>query len=252
METLASVTANCEVSLSTRYWDSYLQCITTDHDPGLSEEDVTFDKCSKDKDFERLSGCPAIVMCVLAEMADHIQRANSKNMPATSTETAYYPTMLDKKRLQRWEELLMRPSSTCDDESRYHLMEAFRHAALVQFTRRVREIPYTSSIVQNHARLALQHIEGLDIGKLSVVGIWPMMIAGLELDEKDSPQLASALLQKINQTKALGGDEKMFSECESLVKLVWKERKESPTWEERSAVDWLKLSAQRGWTWCFW
>jgi hypothetical protein len=240
-ETLSAVSSNSGARLSSKYWKAYLRSINDLSDSDGSVEDLILQKCQEDRYFESLRGCPTVVMFVLAEIIEHLELRKLKD-PADQMLNA-------ERKYQRWENLLLRCSSSTLDVSMMHLMESFRYAVLVYLLRRIRKLPYTDSAVQGYVHLTLEHISCLDSARPGFNATWPKMIAGLELDELEYPHLATRLLNDIHNTYLIRTNlclDRKHDESEELLLSTWQQRRKCPTWEERVAVDWLDIATKDG------
>jgi Fungal specific transcription factor domain len=186
-------------------------------------------------------------MLVIAEITEHLElrRLGVLADDMTSSQIKY----------QRWENLLLRCHTSTDSESMMHLSESFRYATLVHLLRRVQRLPHTDPTVQSYVHLTLAHIFRLDTSKPGFNATWPKMIAGLELDEVEYPDLAAKLLHDIRNTHFIRTNlcrNRSHDESEELLLSTWSQRSNCQTWEERVAVDWLDIATAGGRRFTIW
>jgi hypothetical protein len=239
-ETLSAVPSNRCATFSCKYWKSYLQPLDETSDKGVPTDAAVLQKCYEEGYFESLLGCPAVFMLVLAEITEYLWLRELVSPIDLLTQLKY----------QRWEYLLLRWNPSSMDASKIHRAESYRYAALVYLTRRIRKLPFTDSVVQVYVRLAIQHIS------YSESVNWPRMIVALELDDIEYPQLAASVFKRIQESHVSRSrvctDRTKEDEMGDIVSATWLRRSQSKTWEDRVAVDWLDIAAERGPRWTFW
>lgn len=241
MEILTAVTTPYRCLLVDEYWKYFLRDLT-EQDKACN--DLLFEHCAHDEFFSNLVGCSTVVLFVLSCIQGFWHSATRTHKPSA---------VVPDESLHDWEDLLSRESPGEGNSVRFHVAEAFRHAGLVHFCRRVRKLPYLHSVVQRHVCCALGHIRDLHIGDYSVVTNWPMMVAGVELNDQQYPELAEWLLSTFRGNETGGRDrDGMFHRLEKLLLLIWSNRKGCTTREQKIKIDWFEVSVQRGWRWCFW
>ena len=104
-------------------------------------------------------------------------------------------------------------------------MQAFRHAALVFYSREIRKLPYYHGLVQHHVLLSIDFIKQLGLECHGVVATWPLMIAGLELDEIEHPEVAASVIDLLLPTTWNRQLHPMNQDASDLLNIVWSRRR---------------------------
>ncbi|RSL49566.1 hypothetical protein CEP51_015467 [Fusarium floridanum] len=243
METMAAVSSGRTISISRAYWRAFLGDKSTRYRT-CGEEMAVHQLCSQDLFFEKILGCPTVVLFVLCEIEHHASAVSDGRTRARGDD--------DYRLFNAWEDLLLRwTPTTSNDDMSINISEAYRFAALVHYARKIRKLPYRHASVQQYVAQALYHIQHFDYRRTSVNVIWPLMIASLELDAVERPDLKQSVLDILTN---LGPDLtklSLFENCAALLKLVWSRRQKSDLKGEEP-LGWRDISEGVGWIWSFW
>ncbi|KAH6962459.1 fungal-specific transcription factor domain-containing protein [Ilyonectria sp. MPI-CAGE-AT-0026] len=241
METLAAVTSDSEIRLAKRFWklSSIGASRRLNGDPSWPE----IPEIVHDGFFENLLGCPAIILKVLAEILVVLRSQGQTSDPAVPEQAA---------QALRWEDSLYRWRPDREDAPKNNMMEAFRHAVLVFYSREIRKMPYHHALVQHHVLLAIDFIKQLGMESHGVVATWPAMIVGLELDEMEHPEVAASLIDLLLRTASNRRPNSMNQDASELLMMIWSRRRVLQTQSDRCSVDWRVISEENGWKWSFW
>ncbi|OJJ04460.1 hypothetical protein ASPVEDRAFT_85852 [Aspergillus versicolor CBS 583.65] len=248
MDTFAAITTQHAPLMSTRYWNAWLQVQDTLPRPQsrLPLDLVMIHELSQDNTFEKLLGCPTAVMYTLGKMAEILRQQEITDLPEHQAQTT------SLSRIYSLEEILLRWQP--DEHAvnyHYHITEAFRHSALICFHRKIRRLPYTHPTVQYYVKETLTHLVAAGAAHYITITIWPLMIAAMEIDEQDAAYLKDVVRGHFSEIHDLQRNA-LFQNSETFLELLWQERENAQTWEQRVRIEWGSFALENGWRWCFW
>ncbi|CAG9981837.1 unnamed protein product [Clonostachys byssicola] len=248
METMAAVTSWRPITISSAYWRAFLGDLSVYYHVRRDGEMTVHRLCSQDQFFQKILGCPTIVLFVLCEIERYMASAPCGGGSVEGTRADNDSNC----RFNAWEDLLVRWTPPGDSsETLMSISEAYRNAALVHYSRRVRRLPYRHATVQQYIVRTLHHLKEFDYRMTSVNVIWPLMIASLELDIFERPELKQRTLEILEDFPPDVNRLVLFENCAELLRLVWDHRRRSELRGEEP-LDWRDISKEVGWVWSFW
>lgn len=248
IETFAATSSPLELLVSEEYWNIFRRLREDELRKIAAGEYSQTQEFSEDQHFEKQVGCPAVVVYALGRIVMLIE--SRKEVEETGMDDHEWHSAWAIEAL-KLEELLLRWKPRGQGEDRAHLAEAFQHASLTFYFRKLRRLPYPHSTVQYHVQLTFDHLIALSQScQLEGIALWPTMIAAIEIDEREDHRLMDIAIDRIRSMRRQQGD-RLYDNAEIALKLVWSRRRDAPTWEERVSIDWDDLSREMGWRWCF-
>ncbi|KAL3444542.1 fungal-specific transcription factor domain-containing protein [Aspergillus insuetus] len=256
MDTFAALTSQHYPELSRQYWSTRW---AVKHPPArpsnrLPPEAAIISNCADDLTFSRILGCPAAVLYALSQIAELLRiREQSQDLGSLLPDRL----LALESTMSSVEDILLRWSPVTPDGGPsypahdHHLMESFRHAALVTFHRKIRHLPYTHRTVHGHVQETLQHLTRARMSEFSTISLWPLMVAGAEIDEEECGRLKEVVRARFAEIRHTQSDP-LFQNAESFLDTVWEARGGAGSWEGRVAVEWEALALAQGLQWCFW
>ncbi|KAI1608250.1 fungal-specific transcription factor domain-containing protein [Exophiala viscosa] len=250
IETFAATSTRFDLLVAEQYWNIYrrlrqddLRQVALGRISGLKED-------PDDEHFQKLVGCPVVVvyslgrMVMLAQSREETEATSNMQNDAEWHSTWSIESVKLEDLLLRW-----RPRSGSQPDEK-HLAEAFRHAALVFYYRKIRKLDYCHETVQYHVRQTFINLESLTPSSyIEGIALWPTMMAALAINENDAA-MAKKAIKRIRGMSSHVRDP-LYQNAEEALKLLWTKRRESKTWEERIGVDWNELSEEMDWKWCW-
>ena len=247
IETFAATSARFDLLISGEYWNVYRRLRQDDLRNIASGQRAQMKEYSEDEHFEKLIGCPVVVIYSLGRMV-MLQQSREEMEGSSIVDPEWYNTWAIET--IKLEDLLLRWKPCSSNSDKMHLAESFRHASLIFYFRNLRRLPYIHETVQHHVQATFDHLQGLTFSsQLEGIALWPTMIAAIEIDERDAPELMIAAIDRIRIMRRQKRD-LLYQNAERALKLLWERRSKVETWEERVAVDWHQLSQEMGWKWC--
>lgn len=247
IETFAATSARFDLSVSDEYWNVYrrlrrneLREIAMGHRSQIEDH-------NEDKHFEKLVGCPVVVVYSLGRMVMLIK--SRKENESRSAEDLDQQNAWATEAI-KLEDLLLRWKPNTSDPDKERLAEAFRHASLIFYFRKVRRLPYSLTTIQYHVQSTFNHLLSITpSSQLEGIALWPTMIAAIEIDEETNQPLMDVAINCIKMMRRQEGDP-LYNNAENALKLLWSRRRKAKTWEQRVAINWDDLSKEMGWQWC--
>lgn len=249
VETFAATSTRFDLLISEEYWNIYRRLRRDDMQQTTSDKISGLNEYAEDEHFEKLVGCPVVVVYSLGRMVMLIQsREETEATKDTQSDFEWYSTWAIEA--LKLEDLLLRWTPKDSSSDKAHLAEAFRHAALVFYFRKIRRLPYLHETIQYHVQRTLDHLLALSpASKVEGIALWPTMIAAIEIDEMKEPELTEMAIQRIRGMSFHARDP-LYRNAENALKLLWSRRRKASSWEERNAINWDDLSREMGWNWC--
>jgi hypothetical protein len=245
VETFAATSAGFELTISGDYWNIYRK-LREDDLKRITRGEHTED-FAEDQHFEKLVGCPAVVVYALGRMQMLVQARDEVEQLQQDDQEWQEAWDMEVSKL---EDLLLRWRQNSPDSDRVHLAEAFRYAALIFHARRLRRFPHVHATCQFRVQATFDHLFSLThSSQLEGIALYPTLIAALEIDEAQNEGLQRAALSRIRVMKREKADP-LYDNAEKLLHLVWSRRAFANSYEEKIAIDWQDISQDMNWTWC--
>ncbi|EXJ83495.1 hypothetical protein A1O1_07118 [Capronia coronata CBS 617.96] len=257
IETFAATSTCFDLLVSEQYWNIYRRLRQDDLQKMALGQLSSLNESSDDEHFEKLVGCPVVVVYSLGRMVMLIQsREETEAMERTTSSVAHTS---DDEWHSTWsiesikiEDLLFRWRPIKDAKlEKTHLAEAFRQAALVFYYRNIRRLAYCHATVQYHVQRTFDHLESIDpSSNIAGIALWPTMIAAIEIDENKNPDLTQRALKHLRGGSKNTADP-LYQNAENALTILWSRRRDAKSWEAKLAVDWYDLSREMNWKWCW-
>ncbi|KAK4944578.1 hypothetical protein LTR10_016012 [Elasticomyces elasticus] len=251
IETFAATSTRFDLLVAEQYWNIYrrlrqddLRQVALGRISGLKEY-------PDDEHFQKLVGCPVVVVYSLGRMVMLAQSREETEATSNMQSDAEWHSTWSIESL-KLEDLLLRrrPRSQSLPDEKY-LADAFRHAALVFYYRKIRKLDYCHETVQYHVRQTFTNLESLTPSSyIEGIALWPTMMAATSIDDSNDSAMAKKAIRRIRGMSRNVKDP-LYQNAEEALKLLWSRRRASKTWEERIGVDWNELSEEMNWKWCW-
>lgn len=250
IETFASTSTRFDLLISEEYWniyrrirEDYLQSMALGQTLGPNEY-------SEDEHFEKLIGCPVVVVYSLGRMAMLRQSREEMEVMSSTYNDAEWHSAWSIESI-KLEHLLFRWHPRESTPDRTNLTEAFRHAALVFYYRKIRRLDYPHETVQHHVQWTFKHLELISPSSdVAGIALWPTMIAAIEIDEVKNAALTQLAIKRIRGLSKNIRDP-LYQNAENALRVLWLRRRNADSWESKMQVDWDELSKEMDWQWCF-
>ncbi|EXJ88762.1 hypothetical protein A1O3_01826 [Capronia epimyces CBS 606.96] len=254
VETFAATSTRFDLLISEQYWNIYRRLRQDSLQKMAMGQLSSLNESSDDEHFEKLVGCPVVVVYSLGRMVMLMQSREETEDPSRGSrfhdeDSKWYSTWsIEAIKL---EDLLFRWQPKDTKLEKTHLAEAFRQAALVYYYRNIRRLEYNHQTVQYHVRRTFDHLGAIaPSSDIEGIALWPTMIAAIEIDETKNPELTHRAIKHLRGISKHMGDP-LHQNTENALKLLWSRRRDAESWEKRMAVDWNELSREMDWKWCW-
>lgn len=251
IETFAATSTRFDLLIAEEYWNVYRRLRQDDLQQMAAGQRSGINEHSEDEHFEKLVGCPVVVVYSLGRMVMLIQsreETEASTGQTTQNDAEWHSTWsIEAIKL---EDLLLRWRPTDSQSDKGHLAEAFREAAMVVYFRRIRRLHYFHLTVQYHVQRTFSHLLSLSpTSQIEGIALWPTMMAAIEIDERENIALTETAIERLRGMSRHVRDP-LYHNAENALKLLWSRRKGAMSWEQRIAIDWDELSREMGWKWC--
>lgn len=247
VETFAATSAGLDMVVSTKYWDTYRRQKEESLKALRSGKFTENTDLGEDEHFVQVIGCPAVIVYALGQIVSSIrdrQRAEHAGVCSAHWLESW------QNETAKLEDLITRWKPCNEDMDRVHLMEAFRHAALVYYCHHIHGLSYTHATLQRHVRKTFEHLMSLRPGsQLEGIALWPTMIAAIDIDEQNNPDLMDIAIELI-RLMAEQKKDPLYIHAERALQLLWNRRLAARSLEHRTPINWEELSKEMDWKWC--